>query len=63
MNESEIHSPDERFQQESAASEAALTLHFAFYNFCRVHQFAEKNAGMAAGITDDVWDVAELFTL
>lgn len=40
--------------------EAALTLHFAYYNFCRVHGTIKKTPAMAAGLTDHVWTLAEL---
>ena len=39
---------------------AALCLHFAYYNFCRVHRTLRVTPGMQAGITDRVWDLAEL---
>ena len=39
---------------------AALALHFAHYNFCRVHGSLRITPAMAAGITDHVWDLAEL---
>lgn len=41
---------------------AALTLHFAFYNFCRVHQSLKKTPSMAAGLTDRIWTVADLLS-
>ena len=41
---------------------AALTLHFAFYNFCRVHQSLKKTPCMAAGITDHMWAIDELLS-
>ena len=41
---------------------AALTIHFAFYNFCRVHQSLKKTPSMAAGIADHVWAIDELLT-
>jgi hypothetical protein len=40
---------------------AALALHFAHYNFCRVHGSLRITPAMAAGITDHVWELAELF--
>lgn len=40
---------------------AAITLHFAFYNFCRIHQTLKCTPAMAAAITDHVWTVGELF--
>ncbi|MEO8129038.1 MAG: hypothetical protein ABJF23_11170 [Bryobacteraceae bacterium] len=39
---------------------AALALHFAYYNFCRVHRSIKMTPAMAAGITDRVWTIAEL---
>jgi IS1 family transposase len=39
---------------------AALTLHFSYYNFCRVHQSLKRTPSMAAGITDHIWELSEL---
>jgi transposase-like protein/IS1 family transposase len=39
---------------------AALCLHFAYYNFCRVHKSLRVTPAMQAGITDRIWDIAEL---
>jgi hypothetical protein len=36
---------------------AALALHFAHYNFCRVHGSLRITVAMAAGITDHVWSL------
>jgi transposase-like protein/IS1 family transposase len=41
---------------------AALCLHFAYYNFCRIHKTLRVTPAMQAGITDRVWDIAELLT-
>lgn len=38
---------------------AALFLHFAYYNFCRVRKSLRVTPAMQAGITDRIWDVAE----
>jgi IS1 family transposase len=40
--------------------ENALALHFAYYNFCRVHQTLQVTPAMEAGITDHVWSLTEL---
>ena len=40
--------------------EAAVALHFAWYNFCRVHETLRVTPAMQAGITDTVWSTAEL---
>jgi hypothetical protein len=39
---------------------AALALYFAFYNFSRIHSTIRVTPAMEAGITDHVWDLAEL---
>ena len=40
--------------------EKALAIHFAFYNFCRVHQTLRVTPAMEAKITDHVWTLEEL---
>ena len=39
---------------------AAYSLHFACYNFVRVHQILRVTPAMEAGITDRVWGLADL---
>ena len=39
---------------------AAVSLHVAWYNFCRVHESLRITPAMEAGITDHVWTVQEL---
>jgi IS1 family transposase len=39
---------------------AALALHSAYYNLCRVHGSLRITPAMAAGITDHVWTLEEL---
>jgi transposase-like protein/IS1 family transposase len=39
---------------------AAYCLHFAYYNFCRIHKTLRITPAMAAGITDHVWELSEL---
>ncbi|MGO9272839.1 MAG: IS1 family transposase [Terriglobia bacterium] len=39
---------------------AALALHFAFYNFCRIHSTLRVTPAMEAGITDHVWTIREM---
>ena len=41
---------------------AALCLHFAWYNSCRIHQTLRITPAMAAGITDHVWELSELLS-
>ena len=39
---------------------AALALHFAWYNFCRVHSTLRVTPAMAAGIAEHVWGLEEV---
>lgn len=41
---------------------AALCLHFAYYNFCRIHKSIRVTPAMEAGITDHVWTILEILT-
>jgi AcrR family transcriptional regulator len=39
---------------------AAMALHFAWYNFVRIHRSLRVTPAMAAGVTDRVWGLEEL---
>jgi len=39
---------------------AALALHFAYYNFCRVHSSIRATPAMVAGLTASKWTLADL---
>ena len=41
---------------------AANCLHFACYNFCKIHRTIRVTPAMEAGITDRVWSLQDLFT-
>jgi hypothetical protein len=44
--------------------QAGSCLHFAHYNFCRVHQSLNgRTPAMAAGVTEHVWKLDELIAL
>lgn len=38
----------------------ALALHFAHYDFCKVHQSLRVTPAMEAGITNHIWTLDEL---
>jgi transposase-like protein len=40
--------------------QAALALHFAWYNFCRWHRTLRTTPAMAANLTDHIWTIREL---
>ena len=39
---------------------AAVALHVAFYNLCRVHELLRSTPAMALGIVDRVWTIGDL---
>jgi IS1 family transposase len=39
---------------------AALALHFAYYNFCRIHKTIRCTPAMEAGIAKSVWEIKDL---
>ena len=39
---------------------AAVALHFAHYNFVRIHRTLRVTPAIEAGITDHVWDMGEM---
>lgn len=41
----------------------AVALHFAYYNFCRVHSTLKTTPAVAAGIADHVWTLKDLIGL
>ena len=43
--------------------EAAIALHFMYYNFRRIHQTLRITPAMAAGTSDHVWEIEELLSL
>ena len=43
--------------------EAAVALHFMWYNLGRVHQTLRVTPAMAAGVADHVWTMAEIVAL
>jgi hypothetical protein len=50
------------FSKKAANLKAACALHFAYYNFCRVHKTLRVTPCMEAGITNHVWAIRELFS-
>ena len=39
---------------------AAVALHFAHYNFVRIHQTLRMTPAMAAGVTNELWNIRDL---
>nr|VFK01798.1 MAG: IS1 transposase [Candidatus Kentron sp. H]VFK02042.1 MAG: IS1 transposase [Candidatus Kentron sp. H]VFK05123.1 MAG: IS1 transposase [Candidatus Kentron sp. H] len=41
----------------------AISLHYMYYNFCRIHQTLRVTPAMEAGITDRVWEIKDILKL
>ncbi len=41
----------------------SVALHFAYYNFCKIHQSLRITPAMEAGLSDHVWTIEELVSL
>lgn len=39
---------------------AAIALHIAYYNLCRVHEALRVTPAMQLGVTDHIWTIGEL---
>jgi IS1 family transposase len=50
------------FSKKLANLKAQVALHFAHYNFVRIHQSLRVTPAMAAGITDHLWGMEDLLT-
>ena len=48
------------FSKRLANLKAACALHFAHYNFCRVHSSLRVTPAMAAGLSDHIWELNQL---
>jgi IS1 family transposase len=48
------------FSKKLANLKAACALHFAYYNFCRIHKSLRVTPAMEAGLTDHAWSISEL---
>ncbi len=48
------------FSKKQENLRASLAIHFAFYNFCRVHGSLWVTPAMEVGITDHVWSLREI---
>ena len=51
------------FSKKVENHEAAVALHFMFYNFARIHQTLRITQAMAAGVSDHVWTLEEIIRL
>jgi IS1 family transposase len=51
------------FSKKVENHEAAVALHFMFYNFGRIHQTLRITPAMAAGICDHIWSLEEIVHL
>jgi IS1 family transposase len=48
------------FSKKMDSFKSAVALHFAYYNFVRMHKTLRMTPAMAGGVTDTIWSVADL---
>jgi IS1 family transposase len=51
------------FSKKVENHEAAVALHYMYYNFCRIHQTLRVTPAMEAGVSDHVWSLEEIVAL
>jgi len=51
------------FSKKVENHEHAVSLHFMHYNFVRIHQTLRVTPAMAAGVTDQLWEIEDLAKL
>ncbi len=50
------------FSKKLENHQAAIALHLAYYNFCRIHGSLRVTPAMEAGVTTRVWTIGDLLT-
>lgn len=48
------------FSKKAANHVHAVSLHFMYYNFCRIHQTLRVTPAMAAGVTEKLWEMSDI---
>lgn len=51
------------FSKKAEMHAHSVALHFAYYNFCKIHGSTRVTPAMEAGLSDHVWDIFELVEL
>ncbi len=51
------------FSKKLSNLKAAVALHFAHYNFVRIHPSLRVTPAMAAGVSDRLWFIEELIDI
>ena len=51
------------FSKKIENHEAAIALHYMYYNFGRIHQTLRCTPAMAAGVSNHVWEIEEIVAL
>jgi hypothetical protein len=51
------------FSKKAENHEHSVAIHCMFYNFCKIHTTLRVTPAMEAGISDHVWEIADLIAL
>lgn len=58
-----LYAPYQRIFKKIEHHVASISLHFMYINFVRIHQTLRITPAMAAGVTDHVWEMADIVAL
>ena len=58
-----IYEIDKRIFKEGSQSFYAESLHFMYYNFCRIYQALRMTPAMKAKVTDRLWEIEDILAL
>ena len=50
------------FSKKLSHLKAAVSLHFAYYNFCRIHSSLRVTPAMEAGLSDHQWEISDIMS-
>ena len=51
------------FSKDAENHAHSIAIHFMFYNFARQHQTMRVSPAMAAGVTDKLWELADIVAM
>ena len=58
-----VHFESRSFSKKVENHEAAIALHYMYYNFARIHQTLRVPPAMEAKVADHVWSLEEIVNL
>jgi hypothetical protein len=63
MSTHRFYQTDQRLLEENEMHGHSVALHYASYNFAKIHQTLRVTPAMEAGVADHVWSIEEIVGL